>query len=150
MLEYKRGSIEQGLAVYDTHFLPLWPQELMDGYFALMTETRSLRRYLDQAHAAVERNPDDLNAARPHLLLLSAPGKSRRRRQALTEYRLRKEQRNAKWASQELYTLAKLNEGIRNYPEAARYYYALYNTNDTADAAATGSCRPGERVAGCA
>src|SRR5208283_985531 len=45
-----------------------------------------------------------------------------------------KEKGNAEWNSQELYTLAKLNEGIRNYPEAARYYYALYNTNDQANA----------------
>ena len=134
LLEYKRGSIEQGLAVYDSHFQPLWPQELLDGYFSLMTETRSLRRYLDQAEAAVEHNPDDLNAAARIFYYYQRQGRADAAQQALTRFRLRKEQRNAKWASQELYTLAKLNEGIRNYPEAARYYYALYNTNDKADA----------------
>ena len=134
LLEYKRGSIEQGLAVYDSHFQPLWPQELLDGYFALMTETRSLRRYLDQAQAAVERNPDDLNAAARIFYYYQRQGRADAAQQALTRFRLRKEQRNAKWNSQELYTLAKLNEGIRNYPEAARYYYALDNTNDKADA----------------
>ncbi|HEX9200008.1 MAG TPA: hypothetical protein VF865_10650 [Acidobacteriaceae bacterium] len=134
LLEYKRGSIEQGLAVYDTHFQPLWPQELLDGYFALMTETRSLRRYLDQAQAAVERNPDDLNAAARIFYYYQRQGRADAAQQALTRFRLRKQQRNAKWSSQELYTLAKLNEGIRNYSETARYYYALYNTNDKADA----------------
>ncbi len=135
LLEYKRGSIAQGLAVYDAHFQPLWPQELMDGYFALMTETRSLRKYLDQAHAALERNPDDLNASARIFYYYQRQGRADAAGQALTQYRLRKQQRNGTWSSQELYTLAKLNEGIRNYPEAARYYYALYNTNDTADAA---------------
>ena len=134
LLEYKRGSIEQGLAVYDSHFQPLWPQELLDGYFALMTETRSLRRYLDQAQAAVERNPDDLNATARIFYYYQRQGRADAAQQALTRFRLRKERRNTQWSSQELYTLAKLNEGIRNYSEAARYYYALYNTNDKADA----------------
>jgi hypothetical protein len=49
LLEYRRGSIERGLAIYDSHFQPLWPQELIDSYFALMTETRSLRKFLDHA-----------------------------------------------------------------------------------------------------
>jgi len=134
LLEYKRGSIEQGLAIYDTHFQPLWPQELMDGYFALMTETRSLRRYLDQAQAASERNPEDLNATARIFYYYQRQGRADAAQQALTRFRVRKEQRNTKWNSQELYTLAKLSEGIRNYPEAARYYYALFNTNDKADA----------------
>jgi len=134
LLEYKRGSIEQGLAIYDAHFQPLWPQELMDGYFALMSETRSLRKYLDQAHAALERNPDDLNAAARIFYYYQRQGRADAAQQALTQFRLRKEQRNAKWNSQEVYTLAKLNEGIKNYPEAARYYYALDNTTDKADA----------------
>ena len=134
LLEYKRGSIERGLAIYDNHFQPLWPQELMDGYFALMTETRSLRRYLDQAQSAVERNPDDLNAAARIFYYYQRQGRTDAAQQALTRFRVRKEQRNAKWTSQELYILAKLSEGIRNYPEAARYYYALFSTNDKADA----------------
>jgi cellulose synthase operon protein C len=134
LLEYKRGSIEQGLAIYNTHFQPLWPQELIDSYFALMSETRSLRKYLDQEREDLERNPDSLNAAARIFYFYQRQGRPDAAQQALTGYRLRKEQRNAKWNSQELFTLAKLNEGIKNYPEAARYYYALYNTNDKADA----------------
>src|SRR6185369_2786016 len=38
------------------------------------------------------------------------------------------------WTSQELYTFAKLEQGLNAHAEASRYYYALYNTNDTADA----------------
>ena len=134
LLAYKRGSIEQGLAIYDTQFQPLWPQELIDSYFALMTETRSLRKYLDHSRTALERNPDDLNSAARIFYFYQRQGRIDAAEQALTQYRLGKEKGNAEWNSQELYTLAKLNEGIRNYPEAARYYYALYNTNDQANA----------------
>lgn len=134
LLEYKRGSIEQGLAIYDSHFQPLWPQELIDSYFSLLTETRSLRKFLDHARADLERNPDDLKAAARIFYYYQRQGRTDAAQQTLTQFRVRKEQRNAKWTSQELYTLAKLNEGIRNYPEAARYYYALYNTNDQPDA----------------
>lgn len=134
LLEYKRGSIEQGLAIYDSHFQPLWPQELIDSYFALMTETRSLRKFLDHARAELERNPDDLNAAARIFYYYQRQGRTDAAQQALTQFRVRKEQRNAKWTAQELYTLAKLNEGIKNYPETARYYYALYNTSDKPDA----------------
>ena len=134
LLEYKKGSVEHGLAIYDKNFQPLWPQELVQSYFGLLKETRSLRKFLDNARAALERNPDDLNSASRIFFYYQQQGRSDAAQQTLAEYRLRKQQRNAKWNSQELYTLAKLSEGIRSYPEAARYYYALYNTRDRADA----------------
>ncbi len=134
LLAYKKGSVEQGLALYDRNFQPLWPQELIDSYFGLVTETRSLRKFLDHARADLERNPEDLNAAARIFYYYQRQGRTDAAQQAITQFRLRKEQRNAKWNSQDLYTLAKLNEGIKNYPEAARYYYALYNTNDKPDA----------------
>ena len=135
LLEYRRGSIEKGIAVYDGHFQPLWPQELIDSYFALMQETRSLRRYLDHARAELQRNPDDLSAAARIFYYYQRQGRTDVAQQTLSQYRLHKDQRNAKWSSQELYTLARLSEGIKSYAEAARYYYALYNTNDRPDAA---------------
>ncbi|MFI5105840.1 MAG: hypothetical protein ACHP79_13020, partial [Terriglobales bacterium] len=63
LLAYNQGSVEEGLAVYEKNFQPLWPPELIKNYFDLVRETRSLRKFLDQAHAALARNPDDLNAA---------------------------------------------------------------------------------------
>ena len=134
LLEYKKGSVEHGLAIYDQNFQPLWPQELVQSYFGLLTETRSLRKYLDSARAALERSPDDLNAASRIFFYYQQQGRSDAAQQSLADYRIRKQQRSSKWNSQELYTLAKLSEGIRSYPEAARYYYALYNTRDRADA----------------
>lgn len=131
LLAYKRGSVEQGLAVYEDHFQPLWPQELVQSYFDLLTETGSLRKYLDRAKASLEKNPDDLNAAARVFYYYQHQGRADAAQQALDEYRRRKEQRNAKWSDGELYTLARLSENTRSYPEAARYYYALYSNAGT-------------------
>ncbi len=134
LLAYRQGSVEQGLAIYDAQFQPLWPQELVDSYFGLMTETRTLRKFLDGARATLERNPDDLNAAARIFYYYQRQGQSDAAAQALTDFRARKDMRNAKWTSEELYTLARLSEGIHANSEAARYYYALYNSTGRADA----------------
>jgi hypothetical protein len=134
LLAYKQGSVAQGLAVYESNFQPLWDQELVQSYFDLMTETKSLRKFVDRARADLEKNPDDLNAAARIYYYYQRQGRTDAAQQTLTDYRLRKEQRNAKWNSQELYTLAKLEAGLNSHAEAARYYYALYNSKDTADA----------------
>jgi tetratricopeptide (TPR) repeat protein len=129
LLAYKRGSVPQGLQVYEQNFQPLWPQELVDSYFDLLTQTGSLRKFLDQAKAALERNPDDLNAAARVFYYYQHQGRSDAAQQTLAEYRHRKEERNAKWSNEELYTLARLSEQTHSYPEAARYYYALYSND---------------------
>src|ERR1700693_2086011 len=51
--------------------------------------------------------------------------------QTVTTFRLHKEASKAEWTSQELYTCARLLEDIHSYPESARYYFALYNSNST-------------------
>ncbi|MFI5106790.1 MAG: hypothetical protein ACHP79_17850, partial [Terriglobales bacterium] len=51
-----------------------------------------------------------------------------RAQQAITEYRLQKDARKAAWTAQELYTFARLLDAVHLYPEAARYYFALYNS----------------------
>src|SRR5207237_400083 len=45
---------------------------------------------------------------------------------AITSLRLHKEAANSAWTAQELYTCWRLLEDIHSYPEAARYYFALY------------------------
>src|SRR6266481_2306548 len=127
LLAYKQGSVEQGLAVYDKGFQPLWPPELVKNYFDLLKETRSLRKFLDQTRAALARNPDDLNSASRIFYYYQQPGNLDAAQQAITEYRLHKDARKAAWTSQELYTFARLLEAVHLYPEAARYYFALYN-----------------------
>ncbi|PYP91831.1 MAG: hypothetical protein DMG65_05885 [Candidatus Angelobacter sp. Gp1-AA117] len=129
-LAYKQGNVEQGLVVYDRNFQPLWPAELVDNYFALLGETDNLRHFLERARKALGRNPDDLNAVSRIFYYYKHSGNLDAAQQALTGYRLKKESRNAVWTSQELYTFARLLENVQRYPEAARYYFALYNSGD--------------------
>ena len=133
LLAYRKGSVEQGLAVYEEHFQPLWPQELVQSYFELLRQTRSLRKYLENARAALEKDPNDLNAAARLFYYYQQQGQMDAAQQALSDYRLRKERLGGKWTSQELYTLARLSEAIHVYPEAARYYYALYGSGGQSD-----------------
>jgi len=128
LLAYNQGSVEEGLAVYEKNFQPLWPPELIKNYFDLVRETRSPRKFLDQAHAALARNPDDLNAAARVFYYYQQQGNLQAAQQAITDYRLQKDARKAAWTAQELYTFAKLLDAVRLYPEAARYYFALYNS----------------------
>ena len=128
LLAYNQGSVEEGLAVYEKNFQPLWPPELIKNYFDLVRETRSLRKFLDQAHAALARNPDDLNAAARVFYYYQQQGNLQAAQQAITDYRLQKEARKAAWTAQELYTFARLLDAVHLYPEAARYYFALYNS----------------------
>jgi Tfp pilus assembly protein PilF len=128
LLAYKQGSVEEGLAVYDKNFQPLWPPELIKNYFDLVRETRSLRKFLDQAHAALAHNPDDLNAIARVFYYYQQQGNLQAAQQAITEYRLQKDARKAAWTAEELYTFARLLDAVHLYPEAARYYFALYNS----------------------
>ena len=127
LLAYNQGSIAEGLAIYDKNFQPLWPPELIKNYFDLLRETRSQRKFLDQAHAALLRNPDDLNAAVRIFYYYQQQGNLPAAQQALTDYRLKKDGRKAPWTANELYTFARLLDAVHLYPEAARYYFALYN-----------------------
>ncbi|MGB8772543.1 MAG: hypothetical protein WCC78_00290, partial [Terriglobales bacterium] len=62
MIEYRQGSVREGLAVYEQTFQPLWDPELVKSYFDLLRETQNLRKFLDQTRAALNANPEDLNA----------------------------------------------------------------------------------------
>ena len=128
LLAYKQGSVEQGLAVYDKGFQPLWPAELVKNYFDLLKETRNLRKFLDQTRGALARNPDDLNSSARIFYYYQQQGKLDAAQQAITEYRLSKDARKAPWTSQELYSFARLLEDVHLYSEASRYYFALYNS----------------------
>lgn len=134
LLDYRKGSIEEGLAVYEKAFQPLWPPELVQSYFNLMKVTRRDRQMLDRSRAALAANPDDLNAMARVFFYYQQQGKLDVAQQTINEYRLNKEQRKASWKSEEVYTLARLLEDIHAYAESARYYYALYNTTDAQDA----------------
>ncbi len=137
MVEYRQRSVREGLAVYEQSFQPLWDPQLVKSYFDLLRDTQNLRKFRDDAHAALIANPLDLNATARTFYYYQQQGKTEVAQQAIAEYRLHKDAANSPWTSQELYICARLLEDIHAYPEAARYYFALYNSKDLANAQET-------------
>ncbi len=58
LLEYRRGNVDRALAVYDEAFEPLWPGDLVQSYFALLTETHRQRVFVADARARLAQHPD--------------------------------------------------------------------------------------------
>ena len=126
-LAYKRGSTDEALAIYDHNFQPLWPPELVQDYFSLLKDTHRLREFLSRARAAVSADPSDVSAASRLFYYYQQQGNAAEAQRALVEYRLRMERTHAAWKPEQLWTLARLLDGIHAYNEAARCYYALYS-----------------------
>lgn len=127
LLALRRGSMAQAIAVYDSGFQPLWSQNLIDSYFALLGQAHQKRAFLGAAKARLEKNPDDFDAlCRVYFYQLNM-GHADAAQAALDQYRAGKDSRKAAWTSQELYTLMKLTARASNWPESARYAFALYN-----------------------
>jgi tetratricopeptide (TPR) repeat protein len=133
-IAYKQGSLAEGLAVYDKAFQPLWPAELIQSYYSLLTQTHSLSAFLDRTRAKLAANPDDLDSAARLFYAYQQQGRLDAARQVIAAYRQSKESRGAHWTAQELYTFARLSQNIQDGPEAARYYFALNNSEGMADA----------------
>jgi tetratricopeptide (TPR) repeat protein len=137
MVEYRRGSVKAGLSVYERNFRPLWDPELVKSYFDLLRDTQSLRKFRDDANAALAANPEDLNAAARIFYYYQQQGKIEAAQQAIADFRVHKDAAKSPWTSQELFVCARLLEEIHVYPESARYYFALYNSKDLPDAPET-------------
>ena len=130
LLDYRKGDVEQGLAVYDRSFQPLWPDELIQGYFELLGETHSLRKFLDASRAAHEVHPDDIGPVARIFYYYKQENKPDAAAEVIAEFRAYRETAKIPWTGDELYTLARLLERIQAYPEAGRYYLALYSATD--------------------
>ena len=133
LVEYRQDSIQQGLAVYEKSFQPLWSPELVKSYFDLLAQTQNLRKFLDESRADLNANPEDLKATARIFYYYQQQGKLETAQQAITTLRLHKEAANSPWTSQDLYVCGRLLEDIHAYPEAARYYFALYNSKGAND-----------------
>ena len=138
LIEYKKGSVEEGLAVYDRAFQPLWPPELVQNFFGLLKETRSTRKYADKWRAQLDAAPNDINTLARLFFYYQQQGKLDVAQRTIDEYRLRKEEGKASWTADELFILARLLEQVHAYSEASRYYYALYNVPDGQEKALAG------------
>ena len=133
LVDYRQGSIQQGLAVYEKSFQPLWDPELVKSYFELLGQTQNLRKFLDESRAALNANPEDLRATARVFYYYQQQGKLDAAQQAITTLRLHKEAAKSNWTPEELYVCGRLLEDIHSYPEAARYYFALYNSKGAND-----------------
>ncbi|MBZ5684041.1 MAG: hypothetical protein LAP86_03320 [Acidobacteriia bacterium] len=137
IVEYRQGSVREGLAVYEQSFQPLWDPQLVKSYFDLLRETQNLRKFRDDAHAALVANPQDLNATARIFYYYQQQGKNDAAKQTIADFRSHKDAAKAAWTSQELFICARLLEDIHSYPESARYYFALYNSKELPNAQET-------------
>jgi hypothetical protein len=128
LIEDRRGSPAQALALYDGSFQPLWPADLVQSYFSMLSVAHEQRRMLADARARLLANPDDLAAAARIFYYYQQQGRMDAARRAIDEYRFSKDARKAAWTAEELYTFAKLLDNANQDDEAARYYFALYST----------------------
>lgn len=133
----RNGSAGRALDAYDKAFKPVWPDSLMKKYFELLKQSNGLRAYLENARAGVARNPVDLAPAARIFHYWKQQDNFAAAERALAEFRQRKDARHSAFTPVELSTLAHLYESTRNYDEAARYNYALYDAarNDDKTAA---------------
>jgi Flp pilus assembly protein TadD len=126
-LRVSRGSAAAAIAVYDTAFQPLWPEEMTAGYFKLLQEQGQLRDFSGRAHTALAANPADLNATARLFHYYRFQNNPAAARRTLLEFRSARESGREAWTADELQTLAQLFERAPDVNEAARLYYALYN-----------------------
>lgn len=124
-LAAKRGRPQDGLVIYDARFEPLWPAELVKSYFALVINSRQDRAFSDALRAKLAANPDDLKDTARLFYLYQQQGRMDSAKAVLAHFREQKESRGARWTAEELDTLETLYEAIQDFPEAARYAYAL-------------------------
>jgi tetratricopeptide (TPR) repeat protein len=132
-----RGSAKDGLAVFDRSFEPLWPAELVKSYYALLEsghQTLKMRDALRARLAAAPDGGDALKDAARLFYIFQQQGQMEAAKAVLAGYRERKDARGAAWSADELYTLGQLLEQVQDFPEAARYYYALAAMTQAADA----------------
>jgi tetratricopeptide (TPR) repeat protein len=133
-----RGSARDGLAVFDHSFQPLWPAELVKSYCEMLASGHQTLKTRDALRASLAAQPEGgaeaLKDAAKLFYIFQQQGQLEAAKAVLAEYRERKDARAAAWSAEELYTLGRLLEGVQDFPEAARYYYALAASKQTPDA----------------
>jgi len=136
-VEAGRGSAKDGLAVYDRSFQPLWPAELVKSYYDLLVSGHQTLKTRDGLRARLAAKPeggtDALKDTAKLFYIYQQQGQLEAGKKVLADYRERKDGRGASWSAEELYTLGRLLEEVQDYPEAARYYYALAAEKKSAD-----------------
>jgi tetratricopeptide (TPR) repeat protein len=137
LIESRRGNPDAALAVYDKAFQPLWPAELIQSYFTLLTETHRQRAFVAAARAQLAAHPDGPEALNALARIFYYDSLAQQggglivAQQTLDAFRIARESRNGAWTPVDLYTLATLTSATHSYAEAARYNFALASTEGT-------------------
>jgi hypothetical protein len=134
LLEFRRGNLDAALAVYDHAFQPLWPAELTQSYLALLDQTHRQRAFVAAAREQLVAHPDGpeaLNALARIVAYQQQSGSNGSALQTIDAFRTDREARNAPWSPTDLSTLAALARSLQDFPEVARYDYALASTPGT-------------------
>ena len=137
-LATRAGAAKNGLAVYERSFEPLWPAELVSSYCDLVVKSREARKFSDALRAKLAADPNDLKDAARLFYLYQQQGQLDSAKAVLAGYRTRKDAHGAQWSFEELYSLGRLLEGVQDFPESARYYYALAADDSAPDSAEKG------------
>src|SRR5260370_2772826 len=58
LVEYRRGSPQKALALYDVSFQPLWPSELVQSYFGMLAAQHQQRAMRAATPAHPPHTPD--------------------------------------------------------------------------------------------
>ena len=136
-VEAGRGSAKDGLAVFDRSFQPLWPAELVKGYYDLLESGHLTLKTRDELRAKLASSPDGgsdaLIDAAKLFYIYQQQGQLEAAKAVLADYRTHKDGRAAAWSADELFTFARLLEQVQDFPEAARYYYAMAADKKTPD-----------------
>jgi hypothetical protein len=118
-------ATQHALALFDTAYQPLWPDDLIKTYFELLDATHTAHTMLATARAQLLHKPDHLTAATKLFNYYQQQGHQDAAIDTITQYEAGKDARHASWSSDELYTFATLLERDAQPQQAARFYLAL-------------------------
>ena len=123
-------SPQEALALLNQSYSPLWNTELIRLLDQSMTDAGTKGEYLLNLKSRLSSNPIDFDAVTRLFYAFYLSGNILEAQNALNDFLLLKEKqviaKQSTWTSNDLYVMARLNQLIQNYNEAARYYYSLY------------------------
>ena len=131
LLSLRRDGADAALRVYDRGFQPLWSQELVRSYMALLDSTHRRRQFVASAREQLRSHPEGpaaLNALARVFYYDQAAGRNSAALETLAAFRVNREARGGAWSADDLDTMAQLSALAGSPSEAARYEYALAST----------------------
>lgn len=121
-----RDGDEAAIAFWDAAFDPLWPQSLINGYFALLDDAGVLRATADRIRQRAATQPGELLPAAWQFHYQQRRNDRTAAMAALSGYE-RSKGRAAPWQPAELRAVGHLYRGTLAYNDAARAFTALYS-----------------------